>query len=746
MKKIVPGIIACTYILTTALIPSVNLKTYADAGQTLFINEIMAANSTTIRDGDVDDSKQGASGGAYSDWIEIYNKSSQPIDLTGYTISDDGATWTIPQGTVPANGYILIWASDKDKVAKDGQLHTNFKLSASGETVTLKKADGTVVDSVKFPALADDQSYSRITDGASEFTTALPPTPGSKNASANTGYIISGYIKPAFSTTNKNLYKDFKVILSENGKSAMTDSNGYFEISDVSENSYTLSISKLGYLERTIGNINIQGNVSIGSQSSPVEMWAGDILQDNAINMSDVVKIAFSFNAVTGDANYNIAADINSNGSVNMEDVIILAKYFNCTSQDYPQITPVITSPTGPVSPTPTPTADPDAWKLNTGTINLGSTITYTGTGISVDGSVIKITAGGDHTVTGTLTNGMIYIDTTERVKLRLSGASITNTSGPAIYCNSADKFFITVTENTTNTLTDGSTYSDTSVNATLFTRDDLEIKGKGTLNVIGNYNHAISGKDDIDIENSTLNITSEANDGIHANGKINIISGKLNITAKKDAIQNEDKKFTIDGGTLTLSAGGQALVSDKEVVVNGGTINVTKSDAAIESPIITINDGSLFLISKKANPLNASASITINGGTVVGHGPESQSDSVTGSTFTINGGTVLIAGKNTIAYQMPSEASAQKSLALWSESSQAAATALCVKDSTGKVLAITSPKYSYNSIIFSSPDLVRGSTYSVYGGGTVTGGTQSNGLIIGGTYSGGTVILTGTI
>ena len=54
--------------------------------------------------------------------------------------------------------------------------------------------------------------------------------------------------------------------------------------------------------------------------------------------------------------------------------------------------------------------------------------------------------------------------------------------------------------------------------------------------------------------------------------------------------------------------------------------------------------------------------------------------------------------------------------------------------------------KYSYNSVIFSSPDLTKGSTYSVYGGGTVSGGTQTSGLIIGGTYSGGTLVSTGTI
>jgi len=55
----------------------------------------------------------------------------------------------------------------------------------------------------------------------------------------------------------------------------------------------------------------------------------------------------------------------------------------------------------------------------------LGDTIKVSGEGISVNGSVVTITAGGDHLVTGTLNNGMIFVNTTERVKLRLSGVNI---------------------------------------------------------------------------------------------------------------------------------------------------------------------------------------------------------------------------------------------------------------------------------------------------------------------------------
>jgi len=147
---------------------------------TLFINEVMASNASTIRDGDIDDPKDGSKGGAYSDWIEIYNSGTRDVDLTGYILADSSAEWVFPQGIVPAGGYLLVWASDKNKVAADGQLHTNFKISSSGEALTLKDPNGNVIDILVTINLLDDQSYGRKTDGSSELS-LLKPTPGAAN-------------------------------------------------------------------------------------------------------------------------------------------------------------------------------------------------------------------------------------------------------------------------------------------------------------------------------------------------------------------------------------------------------------------------------------------------------------------------------------------------------------------------------------------------------------------------------------
>jgi len=152
----------------------------APGTSTLFINEVMASNTRTIRDGDVDDPKDGSKGGAYSDWIEIYNAGPYDVDLTGYILADSSAEWVFPQGIVPAGGYLLVWASDKNKVATDGGLHTNFKISSSGEALTLKDPDGNVIDILVTINLLDDQAYGRKTDGSSELV-LLKPTPGTAN-------------------------------------------------------------------------------------------------------------------------------------------------------------------------------------------------------------------------------------------------------------------------------------------------------------------------------------------------------------------------------------------------------------------------------------------------------------------------------------------------------------------------------------------------------------------------------------
>ena len=228
-------------------------------------------------------------------------------------------------------------------------------------------------------------------------------------------------------------------------------------------------------------------------------------------------------------------------------------------------------------TPAPTETSAPaetpvpgEEWKSNLGTIDL-SNLRVSGTGVTVDGSTIRITAGGDFFVTGTMQNGKIIISTADRVKLRLSGASITCDNDSAIFVEQSDKTFITMEKGTANTLSSKGTEE-----AAIYAKDDLEIKGSGTLTITSQLGHGIKASDDLNIENGTLIITA-ARDGIHTNETCDISGGTITITAAKDGIESEEN-LIIRGGSLTITAKGQAYTAPGEVTIdeNKATI-VTK-------------------------------------------------------------------------------------------------------------------------------------------------------------------------
>ena len=78
-------------------------------GQTILINEFMSKNDTTINDDD----------GDFSDWIELYNTSDTAVNLLNYNLSDDDDNlnkWTFPEIIILPHGYLLIFASDKNRL------------------------------------------------------------------------------------------------------------------------------------------------------------------------------------------------------------------------------------------------------------------------------------------------------------------------------------------------------------------------------------------------------------------------------------------------------------------------------------------------------------------------------------------------------------------------------------------------------------------------------------------------------
>ncbi|MFT5187613.1 MAG: hypothetical protein ACI957_000628 [Verrucomicrobiales bacterium] len=141
------------------------------------INEVMASNGVTLADED----------GDFPDWLELYNPDNAAYALDGHYLTDDEGNlerWALPDLEIPAKGYLVIFASGKNRRDAEMELHTNFGISGNGEFVALVGDDGeTIVDSTVVPPLNRDTSYSVVeSEGSPNREVTDDPTPGAENA------------------------------------------------------------------------------------------------------------------------------------------------------------------------------------------------------------------------------------------------------------------------------------------------------------------------------------------------------------------------------------------------------------------------------------------------------------------------------------------------------------------------------------------------------------------------------------
>ena len=124
------------------------------------ISEFMASNSTTLKD----------YYGKYPDWLEVYNPDTAALNFSGWKLKDNSTVWTIPANvTIPAASYLKIFCDSRDTVAPNGELHTNFKLGASGDYLGLLAPDNTVVSEYapEYPQQYTDVSYGLVVEQGS---------------------------------------------------------------------------------------------------------------------------------------------------------------------------------------------------------------------------------------------------------------------------------------------------------------------------------------------------------------------------------------------------------------------------------------------------------------------------------------------------------------------------------------------------------------------------------------------------
>ena len=147
------------------------------------LSEFLADNRSGLRDED----------GARSDWIELRNLADEPVSLEGWFLTDNAAAptqWRLPAVTLAPRGYLLVWASGKDRRDPARELHTNFKLSNEGEYLALVDPQTNVVDAFTpaYPPQQPDVSYGRDLLEPARTGYFATPTPGQPNATRGPGF------------------------------------------------------------------------------------------------------------------------------------------------------------------------------------------------------------------------------------------------------------------------------------------------------------------------------------------------------------------------------------------------------------------------------------------------------------------------------------------------------------------------------------------------------------------------------
>ena len=143
----------------------------------IMINEYSAANCDN----------GGGNCGDYDDWIEIFNNSSDAIDLQGYYLSDkigNLTKWQFPEELIiNPNSHVVIYASGLDPNLGTSSFNTSFKLTQTkgSEYIVITSEEGTVIDYIKLVSHQLNHSVGRNIDGDSDWALFINSTPGAPN-------------------------------------------------------------------------------------------------------------------------------------------------------------------------------------------------------------------------------------------------------------------------------------------------------------------------------------------------------------------------------------------------------------------------------------------------------------------------------------------------------------------------------------------------------------------------------------
>ncbi len=373
-------------------------------------------------------------------------------------------------------------------------------------------------------------------------------------------------------------------------------------------------------------------------------------------------------------------ASIKADGTYALTNVSTGVKAVNGTSADF-KMTGAITvfnnvDPSGGSSTgTATPVPDPSTPADGTYTVTLSGASIQSDAPADVASSAdgkLTITQPGTFAVSGEAKDVQIYVNVDKTaypegvVQLDFMGADISNSKTSPIYVNSiGDEVQIVAKAGTVNIISDGTSHTESYTNSdgetvtvegAIFSKDDLKIKGSGTLTVNGNVSDAIVCKNDLKIYNGTITVNA-VDDGIRGKDSVTVGNAAdtdfsaLNLTVNTtqgDGIKSTgtdastaDKSYgnvTINGGTLDINSHADGIQGEQSVVINGGTIDIYTYEGSGFSGTVSGNTGGWGDSTSTASP-----DVSAKGIKAVGLYDAAGTTWQSVGDITINGGTITV-------------------------------------------------------------------------------------------------------
>lgn len=258
------------------------------------------------------------------------------------------------------------------------------------------------------------------------------------------------------------------------------------------------------------------------------------------------------------------------------------------------------------------------------------------GGGARDEGSAVTISAAGTYEITGEGRDKAIVVDTGDDpmdVTVVLNNASVTCLSGPALHVRQAKHFRLQLAGQ--NSLISGSeamlqNLDPEASGGALYSEDDMDIEGDGSLTVCGYLNNGIACKNDLDLNSGTITVLA-ANNGVKGNDSVQIKGGSLSVSAWGDGVKSttldkEGKGYVeISGGSVTVESWSDGIQAATELRLLGGSLSVTARGDGVENSSKALKAESLILLSEGVVSLNSQedalrcseGSVSISGGTL---------------------------------------------------------------------------------------------------------------------------------